>query len=107
MTKQNNAARVAVQAEPCPNLAPVDCSAVFGVKFPEDVIAPIRVAQERLSWLEHLFNCIATDPQAGLCVPSVWPKWAALWLWRRQTWLTAAMPTCWKPSRKAGQHEHH
>ena len=66
MTKQNNAARVAVQADPCPNLAPVDCSAVFGVKFPEDVIAPIRVAQERLSWLEHLFNCIATDPQAGL-----------------------------------------
>lgn len=66
MTKQNNAARVAVQAEPCPNLAPVDCSAVFGVKFPEDVIAPIRVAQERLSWLEHLFNCIAIDPQAGL-----------------------------------------
>lgn len=66
MTKQNNAAQAAVQAEPCPNLAPVDCSAVFGVKFPEDVIAPIRVAQERLSWLEHLFNCIATDPQAGL-----------------------------------------
>lgn len=99
MTKQNNAAQVAVKAAACPDtpakdkpqdvfdcmamdlpraqwaeamaepaqkLAPVDCSAVFGEKWPEDVIAPIRVAQERLSWLEHLFNCIATDPQAGL-----------------------------------------
>ena len=66
MNARNNAAQEAVGAKPCPNLAPVDCSAVFGVKFPEDVIAPIRVAQERLSWLEHLFNCIATDPQAGL-----------------------------------------
>lgn len=63
MTKPNNAARLAVQAEPGPNLAH---GTVFGVKFPEDVIAPIRVAQERLSWLEHLFNCIATDPQVGL-----------------------------------------
>lgn len=95
MTTKNNAARVAVKAAACPDTATkakpqdvfdciaadlpreqwaeamakapaVDCSSVFGVKWPEDVISPIRVAQERLTWLEHLFNCIATDPQAGL-----------------------------------------
>ena len=68
MTTKNNAARVAVQAEPCQKLAFTDCSAVFGVKWPEDVISPIRVAQERLTWLEHLFCAIADDPKTGLRV---------------------------------------
>lgn len=66
MSTPTTANRMATQAKHCPNLARVDCSAVFGMKFPEDVIAPIRVAEERLTWLEHLFNCIATDPMAGL-----------------------------------------
>ena len=65
MTTKNNAARVAVQAEPCPKLAYTDCSAVFGVKHPEDVIAPIHVAQEHLNGLEQLFAAIADDPKAG------------------------------------------
>lgn len=68
MTASKNAACVAVMAEPCQKLAEVDCNAIFGTKFPEDVIAPIRVAQERLDWLEHLFCVIADDPKAGLRV---------------------------------------
>ena len=55
MSTSKNATSVATQAAAC-----------FGVKFPEDVIAPIRVAEERLTWLEYLFNCIATEPTAGL-----------------------------------------
>ena len=35
MTASKNAARVAVQAEPCQKLAEVDCNAIFGVKWPE------------------------------------------------------------------------
>lgn len=66
MTEKKNAAQVAAQAEPCPKKAAMDCSSTFGIKFPEDVIAPIRVSQERLTWLEHLFRCIADDPGAGL-----------------------------------------
>ncbi len=66
MTNKNNAARVAVQAKPCQKTAPMDCSSTFGMKFPEDVIAPIRVGQERFTWLEHLFSCIADDPGVGL-----------------------------------------
>ena len=94
MTKQNNAASKAVKAaalsNPAPHdvfdciaadlpreqwaeamadapqkLAAVDCSSVFGVKWPEDVIAPIRVAQERLTWLEQLFDAIADSPGIG------------------------------------------
>ena len=94
MTKQNNAASKAVKAaalsSPAPRdvfdciaadipreqwaeamadapqkLAAVDCSSVFGVKWPEDVIAPIRVAVERLNQLEQLFASIADDPAAG------------------------------------------
>lgn len=65
MNTQNNAARVAVQAEPCPKLASVDCGAVFGVESPEDVITPIRVVQERLTWLEQLFDAIADSPGIG------------------------------------------
>ena len=61
MTTPNNAARVAVQAEPCQKLAPTDCSAVFGVKFPEDVIAPTRTAADALSWVEEVFKTIAED----------------------------------------------
>ena len=66
MSTPTTANRMATQAKPCPNLAQVDCSAVFGTKFPEDVIAPIRAAEQRLTWLEHLFNCIASDPDSGL-----------------------------------------
>lgn len=55
MNTPKNAASVATQAAAC-----------FGAKFPEDVSEPIRVAETRLTWLEHLFHCIATDPQAGL-----------------------------------------
>jgi hypothetical protein len=44
MTKQNNAASVAVKAEPCLKLAEVDCNAIFGVKCSGDAMAPIRVA---------------------------------------------------------------
>ncbi len=55
MSTSKNATSVTAQAAAC-----------FGVKFPEDVIEPIRVAEGRLTWLEHLFHCIASDPQAGL-----------------------------------------
>ena len=94
MTKQNNAASKAVKAaalsNPAPHdvfdciaadipreqwaeamadapqkLAAVDCSSVFGVKWPEDVIAPIRVAVERLNQLQLLFASSADDPAAG------------------------------------------
>lgn len=68
MTSKKNAAQVAAQAEPCPDFKSgqaVDLHAVFGERFPEDVIAPIRVAQERLIWLEQLFDAIADSPGIG------------------------------------------
>lgn len=66
MNTSNKVARATAQGESRRDLIQMDCSAVFGMKFPEDVIAPIRVAKDRLTWLEHLFNCIATDPDSGL-----------------------------------------
>lgn len=64
MNIANSSTRKAMSPTTCRSLTTVDCSAVFGTKSPHDVIAPIRVAQERLTWLEHLFNCIATDSKA-------------------------------------------
>ena len=62
----NNSVRIAVHDAPCLNQTTVDCSVVCDGKFPEDVIAPIQVAEQRLSWPENLFNCIASDPDSGL-----------------------------------------
>lgn len=61
MTSKKNAAQVAVLAEPCQKLDHTDCSAVFGVKWPEDVIAPTRIAADALDWMEKIFLTIAED----------------------------------------------
>lgn len=62
----NNSVRIAVHAALCLNLTTVDCGVVCDGKFPEDVIAPSQVAEQRQSWPKNLFNCIASDPDSGL-----------------------------------------
>lgn len=73
MNAKNNAARVAVQAEPCQKTvlldaqqeARLDCKRIFGVATPEGVIAPVLTAVEALCWLEQVFHTIATDPKVS------------------------------------------
>lgn len=66
MNARHNTAQQAVQAGLCQKQALSDCERIFGVKHPEDVVSPIRVASERLTWLENLFSIIADDPKVSL-----------------------------------------
>ena len=106
MSTSNSITRVATQTNARQKPTQGDCSAVFGVKCPEDVIAPIRVAQERLSWLEHLFNCIATDPQAGLRAQRLaeMGRFVAL---EASDLADCCHADMLEAIKKGGQHEHH
>lgn len=61
MNAKNNAARVAVQAEPCQKQAASDCKRIFDVAHPEDVISPIRIAADALGWLEEVLKTIEAE----------------------------------------------
>lgn len=63
MNAKNNAAHVAVQAEPCLNSDSAACKRLFGGRNPEEVILPLHTAADALEWVKELFKTIAQEPE--------------------------------------------